>query len=167
MYTPTTLLFDHKVFLSRCSSKTSARIRPTAPRHCTTDLLLPSPCDVMRARATQQLVQYAEEVRSADWNSNSWGSRPEKLSHRCCYVTADATWTAPAHLMQPTMGQLTLSSLMNVTHHLFALTDHCWHLNPTTAKINKLCWEIWTLYNSSFEVLYDRTDLVLIMYTFN
>lgn len=116
MYTPTAFLFDHKVFLSRCSSKTSATIRPTAPRHCTTDLLLPSPCDVMRARATQQLAQYAEEVRSADWNSNSWGSRPEKLSHRCCYVTADATWTAPAHLMQPTMGQLTLSSLMNVIY---------------------------------------------------
>lgn len=75
MYTSTTVLLDRKLLLSRCSSKT--RTSATAPRHCTTDLLFGH---VMRARAAQQLAQYAEEVRSADWNSKSWGSRPEKLS---------------------------------------------------------------------------------------
>lgn len=133
-YTWNTFLFDCKLFFSR-SSETSATMRPTAPRHCTTDLLLMWWGRGQHSSLLSMLKRYAQLTGIA-----TTGGHGQRNCHRCCYVT-DATRTAPAPLMQqPTMGQLTLSLLMSVTHHLFAFTDHCWHLNPTTTKINKQCW---------------------------
>lgn len=144
-YTWNTFLFDCKLFLSR-SSKTSATIRPTAPRHCTTDLLLMWWGRGQHSSLLSMLKRYAQLTGIA-----TAGGHGQRNCHRCCYVT-DATWTAPAPLMQPTMGQLTLSSLMSATHHLFAFTDHCWHLNPTTTKINKQCWRFERFIIYIFEV---------------
>lgn len=113
-------------------ARQSATIRPTAPRHCTTDLLLMWGGRGQHSSSLSMLRRYAQLTGIA-----TAGGHGQRNCHRCSYVT-DATWTAPAPLMQPTMGQLTLSLLMSDTHHLFAFTDRCWH--PTTTKINKLCW---------------------------